>query len=190
MANRKAGFLILISALLALPAGAAAPGRKPPEPKSVKNVGWELRGARVVNPGQTLNTSRGVLINGYEIEANAVPRGDHALFHGTFHARLSIFSPNQPMPGQEPGKWYLMGGWTITSPGAGPKEQVRENPLMAKGTLTAQLSFDPRSRPGAIDALLHVTRLSAAGWRRPVKGVLSSNEKLEGAINFALRSWK
>ena len=190
MANWKAGFLILISALLALPADAAAPGKKPPEPKSVKNVGWELHGARVVNPGQAQDTGSGVLITGYQVAAIAVPRGDHALFAGTFAATLSLFKPSRNLPGQTAGKWYVAGNWTITHSGGGPKQRTWENPMMARGSMTAELSFDPRTARGTVDALLQIPRLSAAGWRAPVRGVFSGNEKFEGTLSFALRSWK
>jgi hypothetical protein len=131
-------------------------------------------------------TPEGTLTTGYLVEAMATPTGS-GVFAGRFQASLSFFTPSRNLPGQRVGRCYVGGSWTITHPAAGPKQQLHENPLMARGRLTADLASDPRGKPTQWDALVTLPRLSSAGWQAPLRGVFSGNEKFEGTISVVLR---
>lgn len=186
------GTLAFLSVPLLGPAAAAGQAG-PVEPPDVvgtvagEKIGWELKDARVVNPGASMAVPQGTLINGYTIEATATPIGDAGSVKAKFRMTASLFSPNGTMAGQKVGHWYMTGIWTITDSKEVIPAKVRHSPGMLSGRFLAELPFNPASASGKVDATLLLSGVSAPGHRAAAggKGTFSGNEKFEGRIQFS-----
>lgn len=153
--------------------------------------GWQLTNAKVVNPGSTSKTDEGTLTTGYTVEATAVAQGIGApVQRGTFRVTMSIFFPQQDMPGQKAGQWYLTGKWTITDAMADKKTlKIRHNQSVSKGTLKTSLSFNPAAQKGSLDAYVAIQMSPAGGRWTSAEGVFSGNERMEGFILLNGDKW-
>jgi hypothetical protein len=151
---------------------------------------WNVTNARMVNAGRTERVQNGVLSAGYIVEADAAATDPSApMQRGTFRITLTAFSPAMDMPGQKAGAWYVQGDWSITDEKATEKEKAaRHSPTVIKGSLTAELAFNPASDRGTVNALIRLP-LSPADRRAAGKGTFSGNEKFEGMITLNAKIW-
>jgi hypothetical protein len=148
--------------------------------------GWELSGATVVESGKTEKIKEGTLISGYTIQAQAAGMRNAPVKNGVFRLTLTAFSPRFDLPGQKAGFWYVQGQWTITDETANPKlRQVRHNPAVIKGTLSAKLTADPRTYHGPVAAEVRVPRMADGAGRG--QGTLQGDELFEGTLSLVLR---
>lgn len=195
MKNRRSRFkwrmVYLFMAALAQLAAAATGFVQPAAAQGfppVKKMTWQLMDAQVVSSGHTMNTDKGQLVEGYVIEARALAEhGGLLVQEGTYTLNLTAFQPQEALPGQEAGLWYLRGSWTLTDDQTEPAmRKTRHNPATINGFIVAELPFNPLSEAGLFDAEVKVPMApGAAGWAAG-NGTFSGNEKFEGtlSVNF------
>ena len=172
-------FIVAVPLALAIAfiAGAAEPAQA--EGKSIdfrKQPSWEIKNAKITSNGRSTKMPQGTLIDRITIEADAVSGKDDAL-NGKFALTCSLFSPQKDLPGQRKGHWYVRGDWTISDPSA-PSEQLkyRHTPAVVKGSITADLTFNPLKTPGKINGSVRLIYGK--------KGTFSGNEKFEGSLRI------
>jgi hypothetical protein len=103
---------------------------------------WKLTDIHRQANGQEQELFEGVLMHGWELEAQATSDQPGTPFDGTLMISLQAFSPRQPMSGQIPGRWYARGNWSLLDSAARPTPGARS----AAGVLQGQLSAEsPRS---------------------------------------------
>jgi hypothetical protein len=147
---------------------------------------WNLHNGRVVQYGTTMEIAEGSLTTGYTIEALALREGSTSADE-KFLLTLTVFSPRQDRLGQKAGRWYLRGSWSITEEQAKPEERrTRYGPGEAKGTLTAELSFNPITEAGIIHGRIRMSRLARAGGNGA--GTFQGNQLFEGKLSISLPS--
>jgi hypothetical protein len=150
-------------------------------------VAWQLSEARLLSPGTTSESPQGVMNTGCRIEAKAASADPRAPFPlGTFHVTLTLFSPKKDMPGQQAGRWYLRGDWSLVAFDAPPEAlRVRHNPYTLKGTVTGELGFNPVQSPGELAAEVFVQQAAMKRTLgRPGGGRFEGNEKFEGILHL------
>jgi hypothetical protein len=170
--------IVLLSvAVYAIPlALAAQTGEK-------QEIVWQITNARVIDPGQTTSSDEGILTTGYTIEAKAKTTSKSMLQDGNFQMVVTVFSPKTDMPGQKAGHWYLNGQWTITDAKATSSEKkARHSKSKIKGTLTADLLFNPAVKTGDIEAKVRTPMSPATGRWSQGKGTFSGNALFEGSL--------
>lgn len=174
MRHHRLLFLV-IAALVLMP---ALPVFAAPQPPSL--TGWRLTDVKIVNAGSTVKIQEGTLTSGIVIEATAWARSrTEVIQSGRYQLTLSVFAPATDMPGQPAGYWYLQGAWTISDYKADKSTlAVRHNPYTVKGSLSANLAFDPVSVRGQ-SALSLTTLLRTAAWQtdKQVVAALRNGQK-------------
>ncbi|MCU0580218.1 MAG: hypothetical protein MUF69_11865 [Desulfobacterota bacterium] len=176
--------------------------------------GWDLSKGTLTSSGKANHSSLGRLT--YDIVWTAEARAATAetpIPRGTFTATLSCFRPDQDMPGQKAGNWYLQGSWTIAAGGKAPaktkstarnrargltsdtgdlkkdKGRLRHGPQVARGLLSAELPCEPFKEPGTLNAQLTLTPSPAGGVWRQGQGLFAGNTQFEGAIQLRVAIW-
>lgn len=159
--------LIFNSTLLAQPAAQRA--AKPPT-----TVTWTLTKATVVDAGQTTQTPEGVKVTGYTVQATATSQGQARVRSGQFTIKCTIQ--------EKDGQFQLRGAWDIT--GTGSRKTTHNTPHSIRGTLMANLSFNPAAGgTGPIDGDVLVTaKRRHAGKELKAQGPFTGNEKFEGTL--------
>ena len=112
----------------------------------------------------------------YVVEAFALARtGRASVVRGAFRMTLSVFTPRVNLPGQVAGRSYVTGAWTVTNLMAPPADLlVRHNQYVVKGSLNAELAFNPLSQAQLLPGMLQ-----GAKWQSDL-----------AALNDAARSTK
>ncbi|MBP7690021.1 MAG: hypothetical protein KA765_19050 [Thermoflexales bacterium] len=167
--------ILVIAALVCLPVLSvfAAPAA-PSGPVDLSS--WWLAKVKVVSAGTTVNTPQGSLTTDYVVEAFALARtGRASVVRGAFRMTLSVFTPRVDLPGQVAGRSYVTGAWTVTNLMAPPADLlVRHNQYVVKGSLNAELAFNPLSQAQLLPGMLQ-----GAKWQSDL-----------AALNDAARSTK
>lgn len=171
--------LTLLAICSALPQAIAGQGAE-------NMVSWQLLDSEVVNPGETLTGSTGILTKGYVVEARAVSaQGSAPVRTGRYTVDMTAFSPQKDLPGQKAGVWYVRGTWTLTDlPADSDQLKAHHNPGTIKGFIETELPFNPLTEGGNFDAQVRVPMApGAAGWAS-ANGTFTGNERFEGTLNL------
>lgn len=180
-------FLVLTLALLLAPA--LAKKQVASEVPLVEEVfTWQLSNARVVSSPQVGETPEGILITDYIVEAVVASQEEFApVTQGKFRLTATVFSPKADMVGQRAGYWYLRGTWTVTEESTDPKAlKARYGPGVVKGSLSAELSFNPLTQVGAVTAQVRLPMLPQGGRWGSGEGIFSGSELLNGEMTVTL----
>ena len=155
-----------------------------PKAKPAKTMTWALTDAKVISPDQI--KTEGNLTTGYVVEATATAKGPARVSAGKVTLRGTIED-------QGNGQFLLRGVWDITREGA-PKKQIRRSPDSIKGTLVANLDFNPAvsvnraAGAGAINGNVLVSpKRRHAGKEIKAKGTFTGDEKFNGTISISSR---
>ena len=139
---------------------------------------WEISNAKVSGSGSVTRMPQGSLIDRITVEGDARSKEGATALNGKFTLILSLFAPAQNMTGQKKGHWYVRGDWTISDPEVPPEQlRYRHTPAVVKGTMTADLAFNPLKTAGRINGAVRLTSGK--------KGSFSGNERFEGSLKFA-----
>lgn len=172
-------FLALLTS--AVPIGMAS---ELSQPAVLESLSWQLSGARVVNTGETSEIGEGTIINGYAVESDAtIQRGSGLVTNGKFKMMATVFSPRKDRPGQQAGRWYLRGNWSITCQSVIRSHSI---PTVFKGDLAADLPFNPAIAPGSVEAQINMSKMPVRKRWGSGKGTFSGNERFEGVLTLAL----
>ncbi len=178
--------LPLAALLLAASVEAAMPvSRRAPQGQT-EAFGWQVTDAKVVSPGTTGRAPDGTLTQGYAVEAVAVATTPGTpVPRGVFQLTVTAFRPLRDLPGQKAGVWYVRGTWSVTDEQASAAElAARHSPAVVRGSLSAELTFDPAVQAGAVEALLTLPLSPDGGrWSRG-SGSFSGNERFEGEMRI------
>jgi len=149
---------------------------QPRSPKPALTRTWVLTQVKVVNSGKTSTTSEGTLTTGYVVQAAARSQGAKKTISGTFTINCSIE--------EKGGIYYLRGAWDITRVGAPRK--THNTPNSMKGSLMAELPFNPATTTGTINAkTLATPKRRHGGNEVKAEGTFSGNEKFGGTLTLA-----
>jgi hypothetical protein len=152
---------------------------------------WGLTKTVVVDPGTRSVTAEGTLVRGYVIESKAKEKDSKLVPEGTFRLELSAFQPSLDMAGQEAGRWYVQGKWSVIDKRA-PEETKHSRGVMS-GFIGADLGFNPTADQSSwsADAGLPMSTVTAATnhgvqWARG-DGVLTLDPTMEGELQLNLQ---
>jgi hypothetical protein len=151
---------------------------------------WQLTETVVIDPGTTVKISEGVLTTGYTVEAVAKASSDQApVQDGTFRLTMTVFSPDDDMPGQKAGRWYVRGLWTVVDSAAKSTDvNRRHSPDAVRGLLSTELSFNPATTKSAFAAdFLMPMSLNKGRWAKG-EGTFFFDEQMEGSAKMAVES--
>ena len=158
--------LALFSASTLLAQPAPNPQAKPP-----KTMTWVLTDGAPINPDQI--KTDGKFTTGYVVQATATAQGPARVITGKFTVRCTIE--------EKDGKFLLRGAWDITREGVA--KTTHRGPDSIKGTLVANLDFNPAAGAGAINGNVFVSPLRRhAGKEVKAKGTFTGNERFNGTI--------
>ena len=102
---------------------------------------------------------------------------------------LSAFSPSRPLPGQEPGRWYVEGVWTLTDPTAPPTAlKARHSAAIIRGRIKAELPFNPIGSGRPFDAAMLIPMSMNGGQWAQGKGTWWVDEHFGGTISIPLKT--
>ena len=153
--------LALFSASTLLAQPAPNPQAKPP-----RTMTWDLSGGKVINPKQI--KTDGKFTTGYVVEATATAKGPARVSAGKFTMRCTIE--------EKDGKFLLRGAWDITREGAA--KTTHRSPDSIKGTLVANLDFNPAAGDGAINGDVFVSpQRRHAGKEIKATGTFTGKDK-------------
>ena len=159
--------LALFSASTLLAQPAPNPQAKPP-----RTMTWVLTNGAVIDSGKP----DGKLTTGYVVEATATSKGPARVSAGKFTMRCTIEAKD--------GKFLLRGAWDITREGAA--KTSHRGPDSIKGTLVANLDFNPAAGAGAINGNVLVSpQRRHAGMEVKAKGTFTGDEKFNGTITIS-----
>jgi len=160
---------LLVAALALFSASTLLAQPMAPKAKPGKTMTWVLTQGKVVEQGNTVAN----LTTGYVVEATAKAKGPARVSAGKFTMRCTIE--------EKEGKFLLRGAWDITRAGA-PKTTYH-TPDSIKGTLVANLDFNPAAAAGAINGTVLVgPKRRHAGKEVRAKGTFTGDEKFNGTI--------
>jgi hypothetical protein len=162
--------LVLFSASMLLAQPMTNPNADPA--RGPKTMTWVLSNGTVINPGKV----EGNLTTGYVVEATATAKGSARVITGKFTIRCTIE--------EKDGKFLLRGAWDITREGVA--KTTHRGPDSIKGTLVANLDFNPAAGDGAINGNAFVSpQRRHAGKEVKAKGTFTGNEKFNGTISIS-----
>lgn len=147
--------------------------------------GWWLSGAKVIDEGQWLRTEQGLLLTGYKIEARVHNGAVLPFQQGVFAIELSAFQPAQEMPGQQAGRWYVSGKWTIANANAKDNWAGRHDPQVIRGHMqwdTALSPFSQQARESVQDIPLTLLVETPGGWSRS-QGMFTGTMPFNGTMS-------
>ncbi len=147
--------------------------------------GWWLSGAKVIEEGQWLSSEQGLLLTGYKVEARAHNGAGLPFQQGVFAIELSAFQPAQDMPGQQAGRWYVSGKWTITDASARGNWAARHDPQVIRGHVQWDTTLSPFSQqaPENVQEIpLTLLVETPGGWSRS-QGTFTGTMPFDGALS-------
>ncbi|MBM4299925.1 MAG: hypothetical protein FJ121_00110 [Deltaproteobacteria bacterium] len=149
-----------------------------PEAKPPRTMTWVLTNGTVIAPEQI--KTDGNLTTGYVVEATAAAQGRARVLAGKFTIKCTIENKGG-------GQFLLRGAWDITREGA--PQTTRRTPDSIKGTLVANLDFNPAASinqaagAGPINGNVLVNpKRRHAGKEVKAKGTFKGDEKFNGTI--------
>ena len=136
---------------------------------------WDLTNGALAKPGKTIQSPQGQVYTGVVVKAAAVAHGQAPIDSGNFKIRYSIH--------EEAGKYILRGVWRITKQGAAKTVHSTSDSL--KGSLYAELPFNPATSPGTIQAKVSINPTRRHGSKTvKADGYFTGNEKFEGTLTI------
>ncbi|NTW97065.1 MAG: hypothetical protein HGB28_00740 [Oscillochloris sp.] len=126
---------------------------------------WTLSAIAIDRPGLVRPLADGMSIT-YALHGAIQATGSASVKEGTFDLIVSAFQPSHDMPGQQAGRWYIRGDWSITDAQAAPpvRGQRHRQGVMA-GTLVSEVDENPFAAPQSVALPLHLPMtLTEAGW--------------------------
>ncbi|HEY6837861.1 MAG TPA: hypothetical protein VI389_03880 [Geobacteraceae bacterium] len=159
--------------------GSAEPDQSTREHKDFRKQRlWSIENTKTVGNGTMSRTPQGSLVDRITMEGEASSGEGATALKGKFTMILSVFTPEKDMAGQKKGHWYVRGDWTISDPLAPPEQlKYRHTPAVVKGTMNADLRFNPLKAPGQING--YVRLVSGK------KGIFAGSEKFEGNLKIS-----
>ncbi|MCU0836430.1 MAG: hypothetical protein MUC77_18660 [Chromatiaceae bacterium] len=165
---------------------AVATGDTTDAPITTGDFGWQLTQARVLSHGVTTRVPVGTLTEDYLVEAVATATTDGTpVPQGRFEISVSAFQPARDMPGQKAGVWYVRANWAVMDEQASEEEQAaRHSPSIVRGSLSAELPFNPANTAGTMDAAVRLPMSPDGGrWSRG-DGTFTGSQVFEGEIQI------
>ena len=136
---------------------------------------WDLTKGAMVNPGKVKQSPQGQVTNSVVVKAEAMARGQAPIDSGKFKIRYSVH--------EEAGKYILRGVWRITK--AGATKAVHSTSDSLKGSIYAELPFNPATGTGTIQAKVSINPTRRHGGKTiKADGSFTGNEKFEGTITI------
>lgn len=179
LAGLAAGLVARGAPLTAGPAQPAAAG-------NTQFANWQLSNPRVVSAGQTAALPEGALTTAYQVEADAVSQDGLEARYAIFQLTLTVFRPAQDMPGQQAGRWYVKGAWSLSDLNASQyTKSFRHNPAVLEGQVAAELDYDPLAAADGFTGLVQMPLANTGGRWTSAVGTLSFNTQAGGALGFA-----
>lgn len=199
-----AGRLLGVVALalgLASPAAVAQPQTQPADEQHAgfanERVSWQLSNVRVASPGQVMEAKEGVMTRQYVLEAEARPAQGNGEVKALFRLTMDVFSPNEDMPGQAKGQWYVQGRWTL-EPDAQADANTQSELLTSAigGRAQAALPFDPTTQSSDWQASVQIpmSRMRSERARSGARPIRGGGEVFfaaggEGRLSVDLKLW-
>lgn len=189
LAPRRAAIALIAALLCATSAIYATIAEAP------RTLSWTLGTFVVVNQGSKRTLAEGALTSNYVVEATAAGGDAGFVPQGKLQLVLSVFSPSSSRGGQQKGRFYVSGKWTLVDDKA-ETAKGRVRPGALGGTLSADLTFNPiaNAQPWQAVARVPFSTFVAAGAKdrgQKVRGegALSIGAKPEGALTLQLKLW-
>ena len=136
---------------------------------------WEITNGTLAKPGKVKQSPQGQVTNGVVVKAEAVAQGQAPIDSGKFKIRYSIH--------EEAGKYILRGVWRITK--AGAAKTVHSTADSLKGSIYAELPFNPATSTGDIQAKVSINPTRRHGAKTvKAEGYFKGNEKFEGTLTI------
>jgi hypothetical protein len=149
---------------------------QPPSNQAGKTTTWVLSQGAAVAAGKAVQSKESQLTAGHEVQAVAQAQGPAHVQAGNFTIKYTVQ--------EKAGIYIVRGAWDLTKPGA-PKT-THHTPDSVKGTLYAELPFNPAITAGTIDAKVFVSPKRRHGDKAvKAEGTFSGNEKFEGTLTLA-----
>lgn len=150
----------------------------------VKKTVWRIENARIIDTGTTVINNSGAFTRGHTIVADIFTEEGAAPFaKGKFILLLDTFSPLKDHAGQKAGMWYVQGTWTVTDEDKAARG-TDQGAQAVKGTIAAELPFNPLVRPQTFEASVHVLGSPEAPQWEGSKGTFDGNGTFEGVISL------
>ena len=149
---------------------------QPGSPQAGKTSTWVLSQGTAVEAGKAVQSKAGQLTAGHAVQAVAQAKGPASVQAGNFTIKYTVQ--------EKAGIYILRGAWDLTKPGAA--KATHHTPDSIRGTLYAELSFNPATTAGTIDAKVFVSPKRRAGGKAvKAAGTFSGNEKFEGTLTLS-----
>lgn len=139
---------------------------------------WVITQGKAAQPGKAVQAQDGQLTAGHEVQAVAQAQGPARVPAGNFTVKYTVQ--------EKAGVYIVRGTWDITKPGA-PKA-THSTPDSVKGSLYAELPFNPATTAGTVNAKVLISPKRRTG-DKAVKavGTFTGNEKFEGTLTISKR---
>jgi hypothetical protein len=136
-------------------------------PAFAEEHAWTLSDIAITRPGQVSALADGIRIS-YVLHGNVQATSSTIVKEGSFQLIVSAFQPSHDMPGQQAGRWYIRGDWTITDAQAPPPARgQRHRQGVIAGMLVSDMDEDPFASPHTLALPLQLPMtLTEAGWVR------------------------
>jgi hypothetical protein len=168
-----ATFLLAVALVLS---GTATLLAQPVSHQSGQTSTWVLSQGAVGGAGKAVQSKAGQLTAGHEVQAVAQAQGAAGVPAGNFTIKYTV---------EEKGGIYILrGAWDLTKPGAA--KATHHTPDSIRGTLYAELSFNPATTTGTIDAKVFVSPKRRTGGKAvKAAGTFTGNERFEGTLTLS-----
>jgi hypothetical protein len=162
---------------------ATSPASSAGAPGQSETSAWQLSELTTFYAGTSSELPEGTLVSNYVLTGKATATAGTLMKEGKFQLVLGAFWPNQDLPGQPAGSWYISGNWTLTDPTVPtPAVRQRQPPGVVTGVLVTKLDLDP-TKPGQalmLPITLPIARVNGV-WARGA-GTLSLDPDRGGGL--------
>lgn len=161
--------------------GAASLLAQPVAAQPAMAATWQLsNGAQVhqgapIHQGKVKQSQQGQVTAGITVHGDAVANGPAPIASGKFSVRYSIH--------ENAGKFILRGVWRISK--AGAVKAVHSTSDSLKGTLYAELTFNPATTPGEIQAKVTINPTRRHGGKTAkANGTFTGDQNFNGILTI------